>query len=67
MNKKFVLGRLHWKDISQAELARQMNINKSQVSRLLSGERDLKAKEVRPLALLLGVTESDILSNLQGD
>ena len=67
MNKKFVLGRLHWKDMSQAELARQMNINKSQVNRLLSGERDLKAKEVRPLALLLGVTESDILNNLQGD
>ena len=65
MNKAFILGRLHWKDMSQAELARQMGLDRSQVTRLLSGERELKAKEVRPLALLLGVTEKDILDNLE--
>ena len=65
MNKAFILGRLHWKDMSQAELAKRMGVDKSQITRLLNGERELKAKEVRLLALLLGVTEKDILDNLE--
>lgn len=65
MNKDFVLDMLRHKRMSQAELANLMGLDRSQVTRLLNGKRSLKAKEVRPLALLLGVTEKDILDTLE--
>ncbi len=64
MNKAFVVERLQRVDMSQAELARRMGIDKSQITRLLNGERDLKAKEVRLLAQILNTTEVNILNNL---
>lgn len=64
MNKEFMLGRLHWLDMSQADLAKRMGVDKAQISRLLNGKRELKAKEVRPLAQILLTTDENILNHL---
>lgn len=66
MNKHFIISRLHDKKINQTKLAQFMGLDKAQVTRLLNGERHLKALEVRPLAYFLGVKESAILDNLRG-
>ena len=64
MNKEFILIRLHRMGVTQREVASRLEIDPSAVSYLFSGGRELKAREVRPLATILGVTEKDILDNL---
>lgn len=64
MNKSFFIEKLQNKMLSQSELAKIMNINKSQVSRLFSGQRELKANEVMVLASALNVTSQQILDNI---
>ena len=64
MNKKFVTNRLKYLDKSQKDLADKLNIDPAAVHYLLNGKRQLKAKEVVPLANFLKVYPADILNNL---
>jgi len=64
MNKEFVLGRLKKRGLTQTDLAKIMEVDKAQISRLLNGQRELKANEVVTLALALGTTPQNILNNL---
>ncbi|GEM_PF-1980657 len=49
------------KNISQTQLAHILGRNKSAVTNLLQGKRQLKAQEVVKIAAFLGVSESEIL------
>ena len=64
MNKQFILQKLVENNLTQTKLANILNIDKAQVTRLLNGERQLKATEVKPLANFLKTTELIILNNL---
>ena len=62
--KKFVKHRLVDLGISQAEIARHLGIDPSAVSYLLSGKRELKARELIPLAQKLKVEPMELLKYL---
>lgn len=64
MNKAFVLERLARRGLTQTDLAKIMDVNKAQITRLLNGQRELKAREVVPLAHVLQTTPTNILNNL---
>jgi plasmid maintenance system antidote protein VapI len=66
MNKDFFVSRLNQLGITQRDVAKKLHRHPSVVTYLFNGERDLKAKEIKPLSELLGVTPMDILNNLEG-
>lgn len=51
---------------SQADLARQLRLAPSAVSRMLKGERQMKPLEVQQTAQFLGVSQEEILNRVVG-
>ena len=64
MNKLYFVERLRDLSISQRQLAKRLDLDPASVSYLLSGKRQLKAVEVKPLADILQVSPTDVLDNL---
>ncbi len=64
MNKPYFVERLKDLSISQRQLAKRLDLDPASVSYLLSGKRQLKAVEVKPLADILRVSPTDVLDNL---
>ena len=67
MNKRYILDRLYALGLNQRDLACAMLIDPAGVSYLLSGKRQLKASEVKPMAHFLRVSPLEILDNLHKD
>ncbi len=61
MNSPFFREALERAGASQADLARHLRLAPSAVSRLLSGERQMKALEAVQIADFLGVKEEEVL------
>ena len=64
MNKLYFVERLRDLSISQRQLEKRLDLDPASVSYLLSGKRQLKAVEVKPLADILQVSPTDVLDNL---
>jgi transcriptional regulator with XRE-family HTH domain len=60
IDKAWLLEQLEKRGLNQSDLARALNRNRSAVSRLLSGERGLKADEQDMIAKILGVGVAEI-------
>jgi transcriptional regulator with XRE-family HTH domain len=67
MDKEYVLDLLYALGLNQRDLACALLIDPAGVSYLLNGKRQLKAKEVIPMAHFLRVSSADILNNLHKD
>lgn len=52
--------------IRQVELATQLNVPQSFISKYESGERSLDILELRQICLLLGISLNDFVSQLEG-
>lgn len=64
VNQKWFADCLKDADRSQRELARHLGISPSQVSKILGGERRVQLQEVEALAIFLGKTNAEVLTNL---
>ncbi|KMT62702.1 helix-turn-helix domain-containing protein [Paenilisteria newyorkensis] len=51
------------KNISQKELADKINVNKSVMNRIESGERPVRDEELKNISIVLGVTSDYLLGN----
>ena len=65
MNKRFMLSRLKVLGLTQRDVAKKLHRHPAVINVLIKGERELKAREVKPLAELLQVSPLDILNNLR--
>jgi phage repressor protein C with HTH and peptisase S24 domain len=66
MSKDWIKDRLHRLGRTQAELAHHLGLDASAVTRLLKGERQVKAAEAAALAQFLGCGSDDVLAALAG-
>lgn len=65
LNKRFMLSRLKVLGLTQRDVAKKLHRHPAVINVLIKGERELKAREVKPLAELLQVSPLDILNNLR--
>lgn len=65
MNTEFLKRKLKVAKLKQVDVAKKLYLNTSSVSDIFTGRRELKAREVIPLAELLNVEPIEILKNLR--
>lgn len=63
VNKQWFLETLEYKRASQSDLARFLNVDKSALSRMLSGERKMQLHEATSIANFLSVPVSEVLKH----
>lgn len=63
MDLDFFRERLHALNMTQGALASALRIDRSMVSKILSGERRLKLEEVAPMAAALGISVDDVVEH----
>lgn len=65
MNTEFFKRKLRAAKLKQVDISKKLYLSPSSVSDIFTGRRELKAREVIPLAELLNVEPIEILKNLR--
>ena len=64
-DKNLIRQRIRELDLNQTEIARRLNLDRSAVTYIINGKRQIKAQEVIPLAEILQIEPIELLKESQ--
>ena len=64
-DKNLIRQRIRELDLNQTEIARKLNLDRSAITYLINGKRQIKAQEVLPLAEILQIEPIELLKESQ--
>lgn len=64
-DKNLIRQRIRELDLNQTEIARRLNLDRSAVTYIINGKRQIKAQEVLPLAEILQIEPIELLKESQ--